>query len=152
MHIVQAGCVTLRIRCMKQAHYQSSFMIIRNWLLTAEISAKITLCKVIEWVITYGVGRIQCQFSSRCRQLKFRYRMPSALSIGYPNSKILRILGTEFLRDRIRSFIKMYLTEVYFRRHIVTAYIVFFWFPILAFVIYMLGDWTGSLRTIVKAF
>jgi hypothetical protein len=78
--------------------------------------------------------------------------MPSALSIGYPNSKVLRILGTEFLRDRIRSFIKMYLTEVYFRRHIVTAYIVFFGFPILAFVIYMLGDWTGSLRTIVKAF
>lgn len=48
--------------------------------------------------------------------------------------------------------IKMYLTEVYFKRHIVTVYIVLFGFPILAFVIYMLGDWTGSLKTIIKAF
>ena len=52
---------------------------------------------------------------------------------------------------RNRKHILPYLAEVYFRGPIVTAYIIPFSFPVLAWSVCMLGDWAGSLKTIIAA-
>lgn len=51
-----------------------------------------------------------------------------------------------------RKYILPYLAEVYWRGPIVTAYIIPFSFPVIAWFICMLGDWAGSLTTLFSEF
>lgn len=48
-----------------------------------------------------------------------------------------------------RKYILPYLTEVYLRGPIVTAYIIPFSFPVIAWFFCMIGEWAGSLMTII---
>lgn len=53
---------------------------------------------------------------------------------------------------RNRKYILPYLAEVYFRGPIVTAYLIPFSFPIVAFFVCMVSGWFGGLSTIFSAF